>query len=632
MCGIFGVVAAGGRTPSLSDAQALRCRDTLAHRGPDGAGLVRDGAIVFTHRRLAVVDRSAAGEQPMRTDDRRFTLVYNGELYNDGELRRALAARGVRFRSTSDAETVLHAFAAWGLGALQRMRGMYALAVWDSAEKTLTLARDPLGVKPLYFARLAHEIAFASEPTALLAHPSISPRPNLSMVSAYLTTIRTVLGSATLFDGVCAVEPGQAVICRMDGDAPRLRFLDTWESDPVDGSLAGAPLDAAARVHDALEDSVRRHLHADVPVCALLSGGLDSTIIAALASEGAPSFRTYAAGADAGDESSDLASARRIASELGLRHAETVVTRESFLEAWPAMIDAMGVPLSTPNEVAIRAVARRLRADGQVVALSGEGADELFGGYEGPLLASLEDIEAARLRAPGARRSPASFELANASWIGADVKPAALKPEVCDAVEHDAPLDAFYESQYERCARSCDPLATSPADSLDARVRLLRRINLTGLLQRLDTATMLEGVEGRVPFADARIAALAEALPMALKFEAESEASGHDAPGHRGASRGSTAIASLPRTKRILRRAFAERIPSEALERPKASFPLPFHAWIASEGESLRASPFARAIFTSDMIAAVAEDPSAQWRFAWPMLNIARWGDRWWGS
>lgn len=638
MCGIFGVVAVLGRAPSLSDEQALRCRDELAHRGPDGAGLVRDRNMLFAHRRLAIIDTSDAGAQPMRADDGRFSLVYNGELYNDAELRRALLARGVRFTSSSDAETVLHALAQWGPDALRRLRGMYALAFFDARENSLLLARDPLGVKPLYFSTLAHEVAFASESGALLRHPAIVARPNLSMVSAYLTTIRTVLGNDTLFDAIHAVAPGQAAHFSLAGNAPRVRLTEHWDSPPVDRSIGSAPLDAAARVHDALADSLSRHLRADVPVGSLLSGGLDSTILTALASREISDLRTYCSGADTGEDDADPAAARRIAEALGVRHAEALVTRESFSRDWADMVDRMGVPLSTPNEVAIHAVARRMRADGRIVAISGEGADELFAGYEAPLLASLADIEASRRRVPGAGLSPGAFELASAAWIGARDKPAILRPEVWESVDHDAPLGAFYDAEFDRCAASCAPAGVPGADCLEARLRLHRRINLTGLLQRLDSATMLTGVEGRTPFADSAVAALADSIPMSLKLEARElsrdDPSHSDAPCHGPAPQvradRATTQAS-PTTKRILRRAFADLIPAEALERPKASFPLPFQSWVADSAGALRDSSFARAIFSPDAIDTVCADPSANWRAAWPMINIARWGDRWWG-
>ncbi len=632
MCGIFGTVALRGMAPSLNDAAVERLRDMLAHRGPDGAGLWRRGNAVLAHRRLAVIDPdSPAAAQPMATADGRFVMVYNGELYNDAEVRREIEARGVTdggfrgFRSRCDTETVLHAFATWGTGAFARLRGMYALAVYDTARSLLTLARDPLGVKPLYFAADAREVVFASEPGPIVRRPGFSARPNLRMVSAYLTTIRTVLGNETLFEGVHALGPGQMAQCDLTGSAPIVRVVDFRA-----GARAGDDGGAIDRIRETIEDSIAAHLRSDVPTCALLSGGLDSTIVAAVAAErmeraaGGP-LLTYCAGAagdDAGGvDSEDFAFARLAAGRIGSRHAEAVVSRAHFREMWPRMVEMMGAPLSTPNEVAIHAVASRLREDGCVVTLSGEGADELFGGYEPPLAAAWA-LERGR-RSGGEKRSGGVFQMDSAAWTPRDAKRAVLSESAMRALEGDAWACGFYEREFERCERE----AGEGADPLEAHLRMHRRINLTGLLQRLDTATMLASVEGRTPFADAVVAEAAEGLPMREKFRpVEEEGSGGAGEG----SGGGAVVAARARTKVALRRAFADLVPVEIAERPKASFPLPFQQWVADHGATLRRSRFARQVFSAAAIEMVGADPARNWRLAWPMMNIAMWGDAWW--
>lgn len=616
MCGIFGIVARHGLSPSITDAQAESLRDLLAHRGPDDAGILRIRNALLTHRRLAVIDPTPAGRQPLSTPDGRFHLVYNGELYNDLELRRELSQRDVRFTSQCDAETVLHAFATWGLEAFSRFRGMFAIAVFDAQSNLLTLARDPLGIKPLYFHANEREIAFASEPAPILALPNGPSAPNLPMVSAYLTTIRTVFGNDTLYDGLFAVAPGQMAQCDLDGASPSIRLLEYWrpENSPA-RCWSVNPSDAAAYVREALIDSIHRHLRADVPTCALLSGGLDSAITTSVAAKRHPDLRTYCAGADSEDDADDLHVARRFAELLNVRHEQAIVTRESFARDWPDMVRRLASPLSTPNEVAIRTVAARLRTDGCVVTISGEGADELFAGYEGPILSALQALNDPSCRSFA---DHARFALDASSWISVQDKQGILTDDAWQAVGEDRAMLGYFAQEFERC------VSESPfgEPSLHAHLAFTRRTNLTGLLRRLDTATMLEGVEGRTPFADVAVAALAESLPIDVKFAPET-------PAH---AAGAVALATLPRTKRVLREAFAKDLPEEVLTRPKASFPLPFQNWLPDHAGALHDSTFLRAFVRPDVIDAVAADPQAHWRFAWPLTNLALWGESRWGG
>ncbi|RMH27827.1 MAG: asparagine synthase (glutamine-hydrolyzing) [Planctomycetota bacterium] len=612
MCGLFVSVNFAGDRPAIDDATAVGLRDRLAHRGPDGAGLWRAGPAVLAHRRLAVVDLTDAGAQPMVSADGAVALVYNGELYNDADLRAQIRRLDPRpFASDCDTETVLRAIEVFGEDALARFRGMYALAWWDARRRRLTLARDPLGVKPLYYTEVGGEVVAASEPGPILHHPRLSPAPNLAMLSAYLTTIRTVLGEDTLFQGVLAVEPGSLV--RFEEARGRVSRTVRWHWTP-------APADevdegAEARTREVVGESLEAHLRADAPLCALLSGGLDSTILTALARERLDGLRTYAAGAPGGSENDDLACAAAVASELGVAHERAIVDREAFVQSWPEMVRAMGVPLSTPNETAIFAVASRLRADGCVVTISGEGADELFAGYAAPTVAAWRCSRADPEGAAGGL-----FQLEANAWVPLGAKRRVLREAALDAAGADAPLVERYQSWFAEAARQAGPFA----DPVEAHLRLLQRVNLTGLLQRLDSATMLAGVEGRTPFADAVVAHHAQGLPISMKFD-PGEAAG--APGDAG---GGVAVAAEVRTKIALRRAFRGRIPALALDRPKASFPLPFREWLADQSPALRRSRFAREVFTPEAIDAVSAAPGEHWRLAWPMINAALWGDVWW--
>ncbi len=575
--------------------------DRLAHRGPDGGGVFVGRGVVLGHRRLAVIDPSPAGRQPMTTPDGRFTIVYNGMLYNDAEIRAGRACAGVVFRSACDTETALHHLSATGAAGLGALRGMYALALHDGRAGTLLLARDPFGIKPLYWARVetptGPEVLFASEIGAMFEHPSLRPEPDLVTVSAYLTTIRTTLGERTLFRGVRSLPPGRWL--RFELRDPDLRATGGAVETPAFGGRA-----TADDLRNAVEDSVRSHLRSDVPLCCLLSGGLDSSVVASVARRHVGDLRTWCAGAigeppiDGVPQSEDFRFARDVSAVIGSDHREARVTRTIFAERWRELVERTGLPLSTPNEVAINEVARSLRADGCTVTLSGEGADELLAGYDAPMLAAAEHV--ARGNA-----DPGMFQLACAAWIPPHTKASLLRPDVWRAIEADAALVEGYRAEYEAAASGAD-------GALRAHLRFHRRVNLTGLLQRLDSATMLEGVEGRTPFADVRVAAVADAVPMQELLD--------------------VAIAPpRPRTKLALRRAFSGALPEAVLARPKASFPLPFQRWVAELAAELGSSGLVASLVEPAALAAVRAEPSRYWHAAWPLVNLDLWSRRWWG-
>ncbi len=601
MCGFVGVVACGDRPVSVSERDVVAMRDRLTRRGPDDAGVWLGPHAAFGHRRLAVLDPTTAGRQPMATDNGRFVLVYNGELYNDEELRRELRAHGVRFQTSCDTETLLRALEAWGTGAIPRLRGMYAFAWYDTLERRVLLVRDPLGIKPLCWwlgpVGGGLELVFASEVTGVLAHPSVPARPDWVTVSAYLTTIRTTLEDRTLFENVRTLRPGEVVELDLGGDEPRAKASIVTLSPPERRGDAGEATRAA------VEDAVRAHLRSDVPLCTLLSGGLDSSACALIASRERSDLRSYCAGASEDEapvggvaQSEDFVFARLVSERLGTRHAEAVVSRELFGERWRWMVGELGVPLSTPNETAIYEVASRLRADGCVVTLSGEGADELFGGYDAPLRMAAAHVASGD-------EDPGVFQLLAAQWTALEQKPAVLSPGAWRACGGDGELVASYRAAFERVRTGADPLSD--------HLRFHRLVNLEGLLRRLDTATMLASVEGRTPIADVRVAALAESLPMRDRFVIAGDGSA--------------------RTKIALRAAFAGDLPREVVERPKASFPLPFQRWVGDQVGVLRESAFAREAFTPEAIETVCADAEASWTLAWPMVNLAIWGRRWWG-
>jgi asparagine synthase (glutamine-hydrolysing) len=567
-------------------------RDRITHRGPDDAGLWENRRACIGHRRLSIIDPGSGGHQPMVSADGRYVLAYNGELYNDHDLRAELASMGSQFRSGCDTETFLHALITWGDDAIQKIRGMYAFLFLDTHSESLIMARDPLGIKPLYYAILGNapeqQMVVASEISAILEHPSVDRTPDPVTLSAYLSTIRTTLGDRTMYSAIRTLEPGDWV--RIDlNDPTQIRLKKWWESsheEPTQG------------IRQTIEESVHRHLRSDVPMCALLSGGIDSAITSSIAMSSLGTLHTYCAGARSDGFDDDFAYARQMADFLGTTHTEVDVTQEDFVTQLPKMIRKIGYPMSTPNEVAIHAVARVLRAEGHLVTLSGEGADELFGGYV-PIMQQCA-AHVSQLDNPSSDPEGGLFHLRANAWVSEELKPGVLNPIRIAEADNDEHLRAYYMHAFQSVH------ARSATDSpLQAHLQFQRRMNLPNLLQRLDTATMLAGVEGRTPFADIEVAIAAQALPIDRKFVQDGE---------------------TVRSKIAIREAFQTDLPESIVNRPKASFPLPFQQWLDPFRDILFNSPFARQYFTQQAIGLVSANPCKYWHMAWPMINLTIWG------
>ncbi|MEO0513164.1 MAG: asparagine synthase (glutamine-hydrolyzing) [Planctomycetota bacterium] len=594
MCGLAGSFRTDDRPQALPVAALREMGRRLEHRGPDGEGVFRDDRIALVHRRLVVVDRSDAGAQPMATPDGSAVIAYNGELYNDAELRDELEAEGVRFGSACDTETVLWALARWGEAALARFRGMYALAFYEPERNRLLLARDALGIKPLYVAGLSGEVVFASEPHAVLAHPAVSAAPDEVAVSAYLSAVRVTIGSRTLFEGIESLGPGESRVYEagrafVRGHVPAVR--------PV-----GASQDEQRSTRAVVTDSILRHLRSDVPLCALLSGGLDSSIVTSVAHGMLGRLKTFCSGDAAGGP--DFEHASIVAEHVGSEHTAVPVSRGLFAERWRWLVGESRLPLCTPNEVAIYEVARALRDAGQVVTLSGEGADELFGGYVAP-------IESAARHIAAGNHDAGAYQYDAHAWVPRAVKDGMLEPGLWRRVDRDSEAVGWYRREWEGAA--AEPGA---GDALEAHLRLHRRVNLTRLLRRLDSATMRASVEGRTPLADVEVASHAGSIRVSEKCSFEACPS--------GASGGGGGVVG---TKLPLRSAFSGDLPAAVVGRAKQSFPLPFEAWVGDAAGLIRGSLYLRSVFRDEAIELVAADPPAAWSAAWPMANLALWAE-----
>ena len=563
-----------GPDPATLDAMSA----ALVHRGPDAAGAAQLGPVALAARRLAIIDL-AHGDQPIATEDGRVTVVQNGEIYNHAELRDELARRGHEFRTHCDTEVIGHLYEEHGLGFLERLRGMFALALWDRREQTLVLARDAFGIKPLAYATLGDGLAFASEIGALARHPGVSRELDPDALEAFLA-FNSIPAPLTALRAVRKLPPGHWLTWH-DGAVRMGRWARPAPVAAAEVRRDGtAALEAEAR--ERLRDSVRAHLVADVPVGVLLSGGIDSSSLAALAAlESRERVQTFSIGFE--ERSFDeLERARLVARRYGTDHHELVV-RPDAAELLPEVVAAADEPLGDSSMLPTYLVSR-LAAGHVKVVLSGEGGDELFGGYQ----TYVADRLAPRIGGVARRLEPLTRALPSSDRrVSLDYR---LKRFARAA--HLSPLEAHHgfkeifspavRGELLRGPRGADPLAahrerweeTAGAEPL-ARLQDvdLGLYLVDDLLVKTDRMSMAHSLEVRVPFLDRAVAGLALALPTRHKV--------------RGLA-----------TKRLLRRAVEPLVGREIARGAKRGFSIPAAAWLRGP-----LVPFARDVLSPGRLA-----------------------------
>jgi asparagine synthase (glutamine-hydrolysing) len=572
MCGINGILRLSDTAPRVDRAELLRTRDAMAPRGPDGCGewLSPSGRLALGHRRLAIIDLSPAGAQPMAWDDGRYRIVFNGEIYNYRELRAELAGRGVEFRSHSDTEVIAALYEREGVAALSRLRGMFALAIWDESKGTLLLARDPYGIKPLYYAVAGGTLRFASQVKALEAGGAIPREPDPAGVAGFLLW-GSVPEPFTLRRAVRAVPAGHYLVVE-EGRVGEPRPHHQW----ADGD--GAP---AADVREALTDSVCAHLVADVPVAVFLSAGLDSGLLAALATRllpEPPETFTLRFASFLGSELDEAPVAAEVARALGTRHTERLVGREEFLDIWPRAIAAMDQPSIDGFNTFL--VSRAAHEAGLKVVLSGLGGDELFGSYPSfadvprwagrvrllrliPGLAAAWPALARRVRPRQPRLAgmlryggslPGAYFLRKGLFLPEEL-PGLLGREVAEEglAAYDPVADAG--KLLDVAGRQGRP--RSPAAWRAVHVMESTQYMRNQLLRDSDWASMAHSLELRVPLVDP----LLRRQVAALGFEP-------------ARSRGKAEVV----------RSVAPELPEAIVRRPKTGFHIPVMEWLGGEG------------------------------------------------
>jgi asparagine synthase (glutamine-hydrolysing) len=583
MCGIAGLLSFDSAlSRQRLHAIAGAMNTSLQHRGPDDQGIWvdADAPVALAHRRLSIVDLSPAGHQPMISADGRFVLTYNGEVYNHEEIRPDLVARGVRFRGHSDTEVMLEAFSAYGVEAtVKRLIGMFAIGLWDRRERTLTLVRDRLGIKPLYWAKFGGLFLFGSELKALRACPAWTPRINRGAVATFLRH-NYIPAPHTIYEGVHKLEPGAILTLPWNSEPHIERF---WDARTVARAGRANPLHAddrelTDRLEDLLKDAVRRRMVADVPVGAFLSGGIDSsTVVALMQAAHAGKVKTYTIGFEsAGFDEARHAAA--VAQHLQTEHTELTVTAQQALDVIPRLPDFYDEPFADSSQIPTYLVSAMTRRH-VTVALSGDGGDELFAGYNRYQLATRlwralsflpqpvrHGMSAALTGIPAARWSRLL------SFLPTRLLPAQAGDKLHKLatvlnlgssgdvyrrlVTHWEP-DQLMPGVTEPKGVLWDPSVAAEFPDLLERMQFLDLVTYLpdDILTKVDRASMAVGLEARVPLLDHRVVEFAWRLPSSAKIR-------------------------NGKSKWLLRQVLDRHVPRALIERPKMGFGIPLGEWL----------------------------------------------------
>jgi asparagine synthase (glutamine-hydrolysing) len=636
MCGICGILAFNDSF-ACEESVIVAMRDTMTHRGPDDAGVWRSptGRVGLGHRRLSIVDTSNSGHQPMSNEDGSVWVSFNGEIYNHAKLRRDLEARGHRFRSQCDTEVIVHLYEEERERCVERLDGMFAIAVWDEHRRELFLSRDRLGKKPLYWTRTAAGLAFASEIKALLRHPAVSADLDVEAFYDYLTFVCTPAPS-TMFAGISKLSPAERMTVSEHGEARSDIYWTPMSSAAADVLAEGDERELSERLLELLRGSISKRMMSDVPFGVFLSGGVDSSTNVALMSElTSEPVRTFSVAFRQHERYNELEYARRIAKQFKTDHHEVLIDVEDLMSFLPEMVYHQDEPIADWVCVPLYYVSKLAREHETIVVQVGEGSDELFHGYQKYI-----DAVAKRRRywepfqhVPGvargllassavglARRTgrgiiPAQY-VANAAagrqpfWGGAICYTGELKRQIL-AGNGDRP-DAYRVVQrlWEEAERD------RPGADLFQRMTYLELKQRLAelLLMRVDKMTMATSVEARVPFLDRELVEFAIALPMEMKVR--------DGVG-----------------KWLLKRAVDGLLPSDIVQRPKQGFGAPVAEWFRGElgtrvQREIRCSSLAERGLLDyariDELWAEHRSGRANWSFQlWNLYNVSAWHDRW---
>jgi asparagine synthase (glutamine-hydrolysing) len=622
MCGITGYITTEPSQDPVSTIE--RMADSIRHRGPDDFGYYRDPWANLGFRRLAIID-VAGGHQPMSNEDGNLWLIFNGEIFNHASLRPALEAAGHQYRNRSDSETIIHSYEQYGPDCVSRFRGMFAFAIWDKNARRLFIARDRLGKKPLYYYWDGRVFAFASEIKALLEHPAISPKLEESLLPEYLA-FGYVSEERTMFSGIRKLMPGHYLTLDVSG-APKLEIRQYWDI-PLPQAEERDDASWIRECRERLEETVRMRLMSDVPLGMFLSGGVDSSAIAAIMKRQFDGpVKTFAVGYQEA-EFSELSYARQVANSIGTDHHEVVVSMDDFFNALPRLIWHEDEPITWPSSVSLYFVSKLAREHVTVV-LTGEGSDEMFGGYARYRFYAMNERWLKWYRIlPGGLRNAIRSQVASTGLLSAALRRKLQHTFVGRGEDLESLcLDNFYSAfplaDQQRLFRSlpgASPYASfrrywDRNPDLPALPRLLQsdqKTYLVELLMKQDQMSMATSIESRVPFLDHEFVEFSTRVPEHMKLR--------NGEG-----------------KYIVKKAIEGLVPHDIIYRKKMGFPTPLRQWLM-DPRSRRLLDLLRAKdgVLSAYIDGAALDSLLERQVSgqedatdriWRLLNFQLWGD-----
>lgn len=629
MCGIVGALSFKSSGFRVTENYVDLLRDTMVHRGPDGAGtwVSKDGKVGLGHRRLSIIDLSTAATQPMSNEDGTIWVSFNGEIYNHVELREALKPFGHRWRTDhSDTEVIIHAFEQWGIECINMFRGMFAIAIWDAKKRELWLVRDRIGIKPLYYSIYNGRITFASEIKALLKCPDQKRIVHEEAFYHYLSFLTTP-APQTLFDGIMKLPSSTWLKVSEKGDVTQRRYWDVWDNTKP---LVGVPEDEiASMILAELRTAVKLRKVSDVPVGVFLSGGIDSSTNAALFSEGESSkVKTFSIGYEGTYKSckNELDYARKMADTVGAEYHEKLLNIDDLISFLPRMIYLQDEPIADPVCVPVYYVSKLARDNGVIVCQVGEGADELFWGYptwqkklqlqrldDLPMPNFLKSLGLSAMKLLGKDRT-IYYELLRRGafdqpifWGGAEAftethKKRLLAPLIrkrLGSISSWEPLEPIFNRFKEK---AWEKSHLNWMSYLDLNLRLPEL-----LLMRVDKMNMGVSLEGRVPFLDHKFVELAMSIPEALKTKNNT-------------------------LKYILKKAVRGVIPDEIIDRKKQGFGVPVYEWFFDKlGKTIRKEleEFCSKTDFFDRGEVMKLLDKGQGPQVWYLFNFALWHKKW---
>ncbi|UVO35662.1 asparagine synthase (glutamine-hydrolyzing) [Bradyrhizobium arachidis] len=581
MCGICGFI---GRITdkSVTERNLARCAQALAHRGPDASGSCVTSSFAFGHRRLAIIDPDPRSNQPFLDEELGLAVTYNGEIYNYRDLRQELLRRGYQFRTESDTEVLCKAFACWGIDSVKRLRGMFAFAIYDQNTGTAFLVRDRLGIKPLYYACADDGFVFASQPSAILQWPGVRSKVDPVGLSSFLS-YRAVFGERTLFADIRKLQPGTWLKIT----PPSHEHRHWWDSACLDDSGDCSSLETL------ISSAVTEHSLPHTPVAALLSGGLDSSVLAFELSRHSSQKPTCFTGVVCDNAYDEGPYAVEVGKSLKLAHVLVRLPGATSLDVVKRLTALRGHPIGMHNEAAMYLLARAVSHSHKVL-FTGEGADEIFLGYSRifrlpfdlrrqALLAALPDVigRPARrhLGLPKFKASEFEFFLARYSYFPQAEKLGLATPAWRKDIGHDAELIDWVNNAYQ----------SGGATPVERLRHFFVRHHLPALLEMVDNTTMAAGVESRVPFTDHRIVALA----LRMSFSEHLRWKHAFAPFQAAFTSTENFSETLDVSKAALRTLYIDRLPASVITRRKLGFPLPLGKWAIDQSSA----PFRDLIF-----------------------------------